>query len=222
MKRIAAVLLIASLLVFAGDVSAFEPLFYARIDYGAGDEPHSVFAVDLDGDGYNDLAVANWGSANVSVLLNNGDGMFQQAVNYGAGNRPWSVFAADLDGDGDNDLAVANEGSDNVSILINLTTQTDVDDHVTESLPICFNISQNYPNPFNASTLIQYSLTEPSDVSIEIYDILGRKIETLFQAEQQAGYHQVIWDAEDASSGMYFYRIQAGDYSEAKKMLLLK
>ncbi len=85
MKRITTLLLFASLLVFAGDVPAFEPLFDARIDYGAGNGPRSVFAVDLDGDGDNDLAVANYYSDNVSVRLNNGDGTFQQPVNYGAG-----------------------------------------------------------------------------------------------------------------------------------------
>ncbi|MEE8418381.1 MAG: T9SS type A sorting domain-containing protein, partial [candidate division Zixibacteria bacterium] len=91
-----------------------------------------------------------------------------------------------------------------------------------EELPHYFSISQNYPNPFNASTTIQYNLPAVSDVKIDIYNILGRKVETLIQGEQQAGYHQITWDAEDASSGLYFYRIQAGEYAETKKMLLLK
>jgi hypothetical protein len=89
-------------------------------------------------------------------------------------------------------------------------------------LPFDFELGENYPNPFNASTAIRYSLTEPSDVIINIYDILGRKVETMVQGEQSAGYHQVIWDAKGHSSGVYFYGIQAGDYTEAKKMLLLK
>jgi hypothetical protein len=84
---------LASLLLLAGNALAFEPLFDARIDYGAGNFPTSVFAVDLDGDGDNDLAVANNLSHNVSVLLNNGDGTFQWAVDYGAGSYPASVFA---------------------------------------------------------------------------------------------------------------------------------
>ena len=88
--------------------------------------------------------------------------------------------------------------------------------------PSEFSLSQNYPNPFNAMTVIRYSLPEPSDVVIEIYDILGRRVETLVNEEQPAGYHQIIWDAEDASSGMYFYRIQAGDYIDTRKMLLIK
>ncbi|MEE9552942.1 MAG: T9SS type A sorting domain-containing protein [candidate division Zixibacteria bacterium] len=98
----------------------------------------------------------------------------------------------------------------------------DIEDTDIEILPTDFILSQNYPNPFNASTLIEYGLPNSSDVTIEIFDILGRKVETLIQGEQQAGYHQVTWDASEISSGMYFYRIQAGKYVETKKMLLLK
>ena len=89
-------------------------------------------------------------------------------------------------------------------------------------VPINFSLSANYPNPFNAMTIIRYTLPSTSDVTISIYDILGGRVETLIQGEQPAGYHQVVWDASDHSSGIYFYRIQAGNYTEAKKMLLLK
>jgi parallel beta-helix repeat protein len=89
-------------------------------------------------------------------------------------------------------------------------------------IPVSFSLSQNYPNPFNAQTTIQYLLSEPSVVIIEIYDILGRRAATFVQEKQQAGRHSVVWDAGGYSSGMYFYRIQAGEYSETKKMLLLK
>ena len=88
--------------------------------------------------------------------------------------------------------------------------------------PTWMEILSNYYNPFNAFTTIRYDLPVASEVTIDIYNILGRKVETLIQGEQPAGYHQVEWDAKNASSGMYFYRIQAGDYSEIKKMLVLK
>ena len=101
------------------------------------------------------------------------------------------------------------------------SVQVGIDDQTPE-VPGRFALAQNYPNPFNASTIIRYSLLSPSDVIIEIYDILGRRVETLVQGEQPAGYHQIAWDASNHSSGMYFYRIQAGEYSETKKMVLLK
>jgi hypothetical protein len=101
------------------------------------------------------------------------------------------------------------------------STQVGIEEEILE-IPLSFALSQNYPNPFNASTTIQYALPEPSDITVEIYDILGRKIETLIHGEQSAGYHQIIWNADDQSSGTYFYRIQAGDYTETKKMALLR
>jgi hypothetical protein len=99
---------------------------------------------------------------------------------------------------------------------------TGVDNSPETSLPESFSIYQNYPNPFNAQTSIQYSLSEPSDVTIEIYDLLGRKLETLVNGNQAAGNHQQEWNADSHSSGIYFYRIKAGEYSETKKMLLIK
>ena len=89
------------------------------MNYGAGDGPSSVAIDDLNGDAKQDLAVANEWSGNVSVLLGNGDGTFQDAVNYGAGDRPSSVAIDDLNGDANADLAVANWGSDSVSVLLN-------------------------------------------------------------------------------------------------------
>ena len=86
---------------------------------------------------------------------------------------------------------------------------------------------QNYPNPFNASTVIRYNLPSASDVTVDIYDILGRKVETLVQGEQPAGYHQVVWDAKDkngktVSTGIYFYELHIDDYRESKAMIMIK
>jgi hypothetical protein len=88
--------------------------------------------------------------------------------------------------------------------------------------PARFSLSANYPNPFNASTVIPFSLPQAGDVRIEVYDLLGRRIETLIQANLPAGYHQVTWHASDRSSGIYFYMIEAGKSREIRRMLLLK
>jgi hypothetical protein len=106
--------------------------------------------------------------------------------------------------------------------LLRLEADTDIDNRPDNSIIERFAIAQNYPNPFNAQTAINYDLPEASNVTINIYDILGRRVETLIQGKQPAGYHQIAWDATCQSSGLYFYRIQAGDYSETKKMALLK
>jgi len=101
------------------------------------------------------------------------------------------------------------------------STQVGIDDRKPQ-LPRQFALSQNYPNPFNASTAIGYTLPYTSDVTLDIYDILGRKVETLHKGNQPAGSHSVIWNADGYSSGVYFYKLQAGDYTETKKMVLLK
>jgi len=104
--------------------------FAPAVNYTAANGPVSVFCTDLDGDTDLDLAVANEGSDNVSILKNNGNGTFQTKVDYGSGDGPYSIFCADLDGDADLDLAVANAFTNNVSILKNNgdgTFQTKVD-----------------------------------------------------------------------------------------------
>ncbi len=92
----------------------------------------------------------------------------------------------------------------------------------SSDLPREFSLSQNYPNPFNPTTTIGYGLPQASQVNIEIYDLLGRKIVTVDNGVQTAGFHQFVWDASDATSGIYFFKITAGAQTQTRKMLLLK
>ncbi len=107
---------------------------------------------------------------------------------------------------------------ENGNITVNPHTVIDAD----AVLPAKFKLSQNYPNPFNAATTIEYDLPEAGRVTIDIYNILGHTIVTLVNEKNQAGQHRVVWNASDRSSGVYFYRIEAGDYTETRKMILLK
>ncbi|TET45131.1 T9SS type A sorting domain-containing protein [candidate division TA06 bacterium] len=81
---------------------------------------------------------------------------------------------------------------------------------------------QNQPNPFHGSTLISYSMAVPAQVTLKIYDIIGRLVETLVNETQGPGLHRVRWDAKDQPSGIYFYRLRAGDFTAAKKMILVR
>ena len=105
---------------------------------------------------------------------------------------------------------------------------TDVSDgEHGDILPYRFELSQNYPNPFNPVTTISYSLPRRSEISIDIFNILGQKIITLVSDTKPAGDYQINWSGDDSnglkvSTGIYFYRFQAGDYIETKKMILLK
>ena len=98
---------------------------------------------------------------------------------------------------------------------------TNIDDN-KESIPKKFELSQNYPNPFNPATTIKYSIPKTSFVKLKIYDILGREVATLVNEEKTAGNFEVSFNAANLSSGVYFYRIQAGSFVATKKLLLLK
>jgi len=89
-------------------------------------------------------------------------------------------------------------------------------------LPTEFSLEQNYPNPFNPSTKIKYSIPQSSNVVIKVFDILGNEIETLVNEEKQTGTYEITWYAENLPSGIYFYRLHAGDFVETKKMILMK
>ncbi|MFN2373286.1 MAG: T9SS type A sorting domain-containing protein, partial [Cyclonatronaceae bacterium] len=81
---------------------------------------------------------------------------------------------------------------------------------------------QNYPNPFNPSTNIKYALPEAASVSLVIYDLLGRRVAVLVNEEKTAGWNEMSWNTRGLASGTYFYRLQAGNYTSVKKMMLLK
>jgi hypothetical protein len=99
---------------------------------------------------------------------------------------------------------------------------TDAPDDGRPMLPDGFNLYQNYPNPFNPSTVISFDLPAASEVSIEIYDLLGRRIDNFDLGRLTAGNHNFEYSASAQSSGIYFYRLRAGGLSEVKKMILLK
>jgi hypothetical protein len=95
-------------------------------------------------------------------------------------------------------------------------------EQLSPTAPKTFLLEQNYPNPFNPSTTIRYQLPVASEVKLEVYDVLGKKIATLVNERQSAGSYQVVWNASGLSSGTYFYRLQAGTFVETKKMIMVK
>ena len=124
---------------------------------------------------------------------------------------------ADIDFDG-NDELFSIQGTSLCICRLDYITGASKNIHLADRALLL----SNYPNPFNSSTTIEYSLREAGHVTIEIYDLLGRRVETLVDEEQEAGQHRVIWDAGEHTSGVYFHRIVAGEVSETKRMVLLK
>ena len=85
-----------------------------------------------------------------------------------------------------------------------------------------FKLDQNYPDPFNPSTIIRYQIPKQSFVQIKIYDVLGKEVRSLVNQDKNAGEYEVKFDGSNLSSGIYFYRITAGDFVATKKMILTK
>ncbi len=127
---------------------------------------------------------------------------------------------------GANSLAELQTGADLAQALWDSIT-TDIHPLPQQAVPRQFQLLQNVPNPFNPETEIAYRLPVASAVSLVVYDLLGRNIRTLVHQQQPAGRYRVRWDGRDASgrpvaSGVYLYQLRAGDYSETRKMLLLR
>jgi hypothetical protein len=94
-------------------------------------------------------------------------------------------------------------------------------------IPVIFALHQNFPNPFNPITTLNYGLPKDSDVRLTIFDMLGHEVTTLVHSNQKAGFKSVQWDATDSmgrpvSAGVYIYQIEAGEFVQTKKMVLLK
>lgn len=101
------------------------------------------------------------------------------------------------------------------------TKLTDVEDQST-NVPRNFSLSQNYPNPFNPTTTIDYSIPKSGFVSLKVYDVLGREVATLVNEGKSPGNYSVVFNASQCSSGIYYYRIRIGSFTEVKKLCLIK
>jgi hypothetical protein len=99
---------------------------------------------------------------------------------------------------------------------------TAVADKGNDGVPLSYNLSQNYPNPFNPTTKISYAIRKPGLVRIELYNTLGQKVRTLVDEVKPAGAYTLEIQANNLPSGVYFYRISAGDFKQTRKMLLMK
>jgi hypothetical protein len=161
---------------------------------------------------------------NSTPISNTGDHIVIDLVSFGSrGSVQIAFYGKDPSKE---EAADYNLYIDNVKVTKNPASAIEIDD--VNKIPEVFILSQNYPNPFNPVTTISYALPKASDITIEIFNILGQKVKTLINASnQKAGAYNVVWNGKDqfgnqVSSGIYFYRIQAGNFIQAKKMVLMK
>ncbi|MBK9097729.1 MAG: T9SS type A sorting domain-containing protein [bacterium] len=126
---------------------------------------------------------------------------------------PIAEVLTDIDGDvRDNDST--DIGADEFDGIVGVENE--------ETLPTEFALEQNYPNPFNPNTTFRYSIPKQSKVVIKLFDILGNEIATLLDEEKSVGTYELMWNAQNLSSGIYFYQLKAGEFTQTRKMLLLK
>ena len=88
--------------------------------------------------------------------------------------------------------------------------------------PLNFDLGQNYPNPFNARTTISFTLKEAAPVTIDVFNLLGAQVATLADEVMEIGPHSIVWDASEAASGIYYYRLSTGDQSETRQAVMIK
>ena len=107
------------------------------------------------------------------------------------------------------------------------TRPTDINEPISPEIPEGFELFQNYPNPFNQTTMIEYSVPARSDVTLTIYNILGQVVREWHAPSLAAGTYRYEWEGQNESgqtvaTGVYFYRLQIGEFSQSKKMVLIK
>ncbi len=191
------------------------------------DGANSVYAVDLDSDGDMDVLSASGGSDdNITWYENNGYENFSTHTITTNVESAHSVYVADVDSDGDIDVLSASYYDDKIAWYENLQITGIINDNIITSNLIDLN---NYPNPFNPTTTIEFSIQNNSKVELSIYNIKGQKVKQLVSGIRQLpeGQHSVVWDGKDCNndsvaSGIYFYKLKAGEYSKTRKMLLLR
>jgi len=116
-------------------------------------------------------------------------------------------------------VAVGTHGR---GVFLGTRDPAEINDDNHKDIPLAYTLAQNYPNPFNPSTTIEYTLPETQRVFLRVYDALGQVIATLENSYKSAGRHKVVFERKDLPSGLYFYQIMAGPFTDSKKFVLLR
>ena len=209
-----------------------EELVVSRDDVLFAGTDGGVYRTLNNGDSWEAVHDTTFGGRPVRALANNdnfalfagthGGGVFR-SLNHGAS---WEPVNDGLDVMDVSSLVVGSDGSLFAGTfgggLYKRDATTDVSADEEFSIPTEFELIGNYPNPFNPTTLIQYALPVQSGVELAVFDAAGRKVAMLVNEEQAAGRHEVAFEAANLPSGIYFYRLYAGSFSEVKPMVLLR
>lgn len=157
--------------------------------------------------------IDEWDVSNVLYM----NSMFLEASTFNQDLTGWCV--SNIDSEPNNFSIDSGLSSENKPVWGTCPGATSINE---EEIPAVFTLNQNYPNPFNPSTVISYQLPVSSDVQLEVFDMVGRRVAVLVNDRVAAGTHEVNFDATELSSGMYLYRVIVGDFVETRKLTLIK
>lgn len=216
--------------IFSLGINSDGQIFVGNID-------GQVFLSTDEGENWNEVKSLSFGSIQ-SIAINSdqhiflgtgGDGVFQSTdngnqwtqINDGLTDFNWIVPALIIDTSG-----IIFAGTEQGGVFRSKETTTSVD-LLNDPIPQRFSLEQNYPNPFNPETVIRFQLPEASQVVLKIYNAIGQEIRALVLQRLDAGEYRVTWDGRDSrglkvKSGVYFYRIQAGIFTQVKEMTLIR
>jgi hypothetical protein len=167
-----------------------------------------LYAPDGTGLSYHAMAGESAGGKLSTQILDDDtpfDGMYSDYVSSGGTDAPWGGPAS-----------IHFTGHDSIKGIISDVVA------VEENAPSAFAVAQNSPNPFNPTTTIDFTIAEAGNVSIDVFNVAGQKIDTIASGLMNAGSHTVTWNASEFSAGVYFYTVKNGDFSKTMKMTLLK
>lgn len=159
------------------------------------------------------IVTGSWG-ASATMSINSGSN--------------WTNISTGLSGHGggilipDRGYIIAHQGNNVYKLNVNYSVITSVSENIISGVPTEFNLSQNYPNPFNPSTTIRFDVPKSGNVSLKVYNELGKEVNSLVNSYRSAGSYEINFDASTLSSGIYFYKLESNGLVSTRKMLLIK
>ncbi|MFI5145147.1 MAG: SBBP repeat-containing protein [Ignavibacteria bacterium] len=194
---------------------------------GPGNSEDTSFSISVDSMGNVYItggSIGNGTGSDFATVKYNELGEQQWVQRYnGPSNGDDISYAIAVDPYGNVYVTGQSKGNGNFSELATIKYSQQIGVRkISSGIPSICELSQNYPNPFNPSTTINYQLPSAGNAKLIVYDILGREVATLVNEYQQPGKYQVTWDASNYSSGVYFYKLAAGDFTDTKRMMVIK
>ena len=217
------------LILFAVFFANAQNCFWAKGAGGGSNENGQNIATDLNGNVY---VIGDFEGSSItfgSTTLNNsnvGTGAYFIAKYSPSGTVLWAKGANGIAAgfgittDNSGNVYVAGEGN-NEFMTVKYSQPTGINP-ISSDIPKSYSLSQNYPNPFNPSTKIKFGVPKNGVVHLVIYDAIGREVSTLVNEQLNAGTYEAEWNALNFPSGVYFSKLVSGDYSETKKLVLVK